>query len=77
MKIVVMGSCRKCQMAYDAIERVIRETGSAAELSKEDDIRKMLAAGVRTMPAIIVDGQVAVKGYVPSDADIREMLGAC
>jgi predicted DsbA family dithiol-disulfide isomerase len=61
-------------MAYEAIERVIRETGADVELSKEDDIQKMLAAGVRTMPAIVVDGMVVVKGYVPSDAEIRKIL---
>lgn len=70
-----MGTCRKCKMAYKQIERVIAETGSGAELSKEEDIGKMIEAGVRTMPAVTVDGKVAVKGYVPSEREIREMLG--
>lgn len=74
MKIVVMGTCRKCKMTFDLIERVISETGSDAQLSREEDIEKIIEAGVRTVPAVTVDGKVAVRGYIPSEREIREML---
>lgn len=75
MEIVVMGSCRKCAMTYDVFERVIRESGCDARLTKVDDIRQMLDAGVRTMPAVVIDGRLVLKGYVPSDEQVREILG--
>lgn len=75
MRIVVMGSCRKCKMAYETIERVIAQTGSDARLEKIEDIQQMLAAGVRTMPVVVVDDTVVLKGRVPSEQEVRDMIG--
>lgn len=76
MEILVLGpGCRKCVTAYDAIKRIIEETGSDARLTKVDDIMEIMKYGVMSTPAVVVDGEVKIKGYVPSDAEIRKLLG--
>ena len=76
MEILVLGpGCRKCVTTYDAIEKVIDETGTYATVRKVDDIMEIMKWGVMSTPAVVVDGEVKIKGYVPSDTEIRKLLG--
>ena len=76
MEILVLGpGCRKCVTTYDAIKKVIDETGADATVRKIDDIMEIMKFNVMTTPAIVVDGEVMIKGYVPSDTEIRKLLG--
>ena len=75
MEIVVLGpNCTKCKTVYLAVEKIIAETGIAATLKKEDDIVNIMAYGVMTTPAVVVDGVVKIKGYVPTEAEIKKAL---
>ena len=76
MEILVLGpGCRKCVTTYDAIKKVIDETGADATVRKIDDIMEIMKFNVMATPAIVVDGEVKIKGYVPSDTEIRKLLG--
>ncbi len=76
MEIIVLGtSCIKCKNTYTLIEKIITETGIDATLRKEEDIMQIMAYGVMTTPAIVIDGTVKIKGYVPSEAEIKKALG--
>lgn len=76
MEILVLGpGCAKCVKTYEAIRKVIDETGSDATVRKVDDIMEILKWGVVSTPAVVVDGEVKIKGYIPSDAEIRKLLG--
>jgi small redox-active disulfide protein 2 len=76
MEIIVLGTgCAKCKTLYSAVEKVIAETGIEATLKKEEDIMNIMAYGIMTTPAIVVDGVVKIKGYVPSEAEIKKALG--
>lgn len=76
MEILVLGpGCAKCVNTYNAIKKVIEETGANATIRKIDDIMEIMKYGVMSTPAVVVDGQVTIKGYVPSDAEIRKLLG--
>jgi len=37
---------------------------------------EIMKYNVMTTPAVVVDGEVKVKGHVPSEAEIRKILGA-
>jgi len=75
MEIIVLGTgCAKCKNLYLAIEKIIAETGIDATLKKEEDIMKIMAYGIMTTPAIVVDGVVKIKGYLPSEAEIKKAL---
>ena len=76
MEILVLGpGCAKCVKTYEAIKKVVEETGSDATVRKIDDIMEIMKFNVMATPAVVVDGEVKIKGYIPSDAEIRKLLG--
>ncbi|WP_270419755.1 thioredoxin family protein [Bacteroides intestinalis] len=76
MEILVLGpGCAKCVKTYEAIKKVIDETGSDATVRKIDDIMEIMKFNVMATPAVVVDGEVKIKGYVPSETEIRKLLG--
>ena len=76
MEILVLGpSCRKCVATYDVIKKVIDETGIDASIRKIDDIMEIMKYNIMATPAVVVDGVVKIKGYVPSETEIRKLLG--
>lgn len=76
MEILVLGpGCIKCVKTYEAIKRVVEEVGSDAKVTKVDDIMEIMKYGVMSTPAVVVDGELKIKGYVPSENEIRKLLG--
>lgn len=76
MKIKVLGpGCAKCKTTYTLVEKVIKENGLDVELTKVDDIMEMMSYNIMTTPAIVVDGEVKIKGRVPTEREIKEILG--
>lgn len=74
--IKVLGpGCSKCGAAYQAIEKVIQDNNLDVELSKIEDITEIMSYNVMGTPAVVVDGVVRIKGYVPSESEIRQILG--
>ena len=72
MEIKVLGTgCTKCQAAYQIIEKVINENSLDVKLTKVEDIVDILNFGIMTMPAVMVDGKVKIKGRVPSEEEIK------
>lgn len=75
MEIIVLGTgCTKCKVTYNAIEKIIAETGINANLKKEEDIMEIMKYNVMSTPAVVVDGVVKIKGRVPSETEIRNLL---
>ena len=76
MEIKVLGSgCAKCKTTYEMIEKVVKENNLDATLSKVEDIVELLNYGIMTTPAIVVDGEVKLKGHVPTESEIKKILG--
>lgn len=76
MEILVLGpGCKKCVLTYDAIKKVLEETGTEATIRKVEDIMEIMKYNVMMTPAVLVDGEVKVKGHIPSDAEIKKILG--
>ncbi len=67
--------CAKCKTTYQAIERVIAENRLDATLTKVEDIVEIINSGVMSTPAVMVDGVVKIKGHVPSEKEIKQLLG--
>lgn len=75
MEIIVLGTgCSKCKTTYQVIEKVIAETGADVKLSKVEDIMEIVKYNVLATPAVVVDGEVKIKGYVPSENEIKKLL---
>lgn len=76
MEIKVLGSgCAKCKTTYEMIEKIVKENQLDATLSKVEDIVELLNYGIMTTPAIVVDGEVKLKGHVPTESKIKKILG--
>ena len=76
MEIKVLGSgCAKCKTTYEMIEKIVKENQLDATLSKVEDIVELLNYGFMTTPAIVVDGEVKLKGHVPTESEIKKILG--
>ena len=57
------------------IEKIVKENQLDATLSKVEDIVELLNYGIMTTPAIVVDGEVKLKGHVPTESEIKKILG--
>lgn len=76
MEIKVLGpGCAKCKTTYNVIEKVIKENNLDVKLTKVDDIMEMVSYNVMTTPAVGVDEVVKMKGQVPTESDVKKLLG--
>lgn len=76
MEIKVLGpGCSKCKTTYQVIEKVIRENNLDVKLTKVDDIMEIMNYSIMVTPAVVVDGEVRLKGQVPSESDVKKILG--
>ena len=76
MEVKVLGpGCAKCKTTYHVVEKVIKENNLDVKLLKVDDIMEMMSYNILSTPAIVVDGEVKIKGRVPSESEIKELLG--
>ena len=75
MEIIVLSTgCAKCKTTYETVKKVIEENGLDIKLSKQEDIMEIMKYNVMSLPGVVVDGVVKIKGYVPSEAEIRKLL---
>ena len=75
-EVLVLGpGCAKCKKTYETVERVISENGLDVSLSKIEDIPEMMSYNIMTTPAVVVDGTVKIKGHVPSEDEVKKILG--
>ena len=76
MEIKVLGpGCAKCKATYRVVEKVVSDNKIDAHLAKVEDIVDMMSYNIISTPAVVVDGVVKIKGYVPSAAEVRKALG--
>jgi small redox-active disulfide protein 2 len=75
VKIEVLGTgCAKCKNLYENVKKAIVESGKEAEIIKVEEIPKIMAYGVMSTPALVIDGQVKFSGKVASVAEIMGLL---
>jgi arsenite-transporting ATPase len=55
-------------------EKAAQTLGLPYELEKVTDLKQIMAFGVMTTPALVVDGQVKVSGKVPSVDELKSIL---
>lgn len=76
MEIKILGTgCGKCKTTYAVIEKVINENNIPATITKVEDIMEIINYNILATPAVVVDGVLKIKGYVPSEREIKELLG--
>lgn len=75
-EIKILGpGCAKCKATYQAIAKVINENDLDVQITKIEDIVEIMSYNVMSTPAVVVDGEVKIKGHVPSESEIKQLLG--
>ena len=67
--------CCRCKTTYQVIEKVIRENNLDVKLTKVDDLMEMMKYNIMTTPTVVVDEVVKMKGQVPTESDVKKLLG--
>ncbi|MDY0053849.1 MAG: thioredoxin family protein [Bacteroidales bacterium] len=76
MEVKVLGTgCAKCKTTQALVERVVNESGMDIKVIKIDDIMEIMKYNILSTPAIVVDEVVKLKGQVPNEKQVKEILG--
>lgn len=74
-KVKVLGSgCKSCKSTAAMIQEVSDELNIEIELEKVEDMAKIMAYGVMSTPAVVIDEQVVHKGSIPKREAIASWL---
>lgn len=65
----------QCKSTYNVIEKVLKENDIDAKLTKVDDIMEMMNYNIMTSPAVVIDEVVKLRGKVPTESEVKELLG--
>ena len=75
MNIQVLGTgCPKCKTLEKAVRDIVALNNIEATVSKVEDIMEIMKFNIMTTPALVIDGQVVVKGRVPSLDELKQIL---
>ena len=74
MEIKILGTgCASCKALYATVQKAVEELGIEATVVKEEDLMKIMAYNVLSLPALVIDEEVAAKGNLPIDK-VKEIL---
>ena len=74
-KIEILGmGCVNCHRLYQNALAAVKMSGQEAQVNKVEDIQKIMAYGVMSTPALVVDGVVKVVGKVPKPEEIKKWI---
>ena len=75
MEIKVLGTgCAKCTALEKVTKEVVDALNLPATVTKVEDIMEIMTYGIMTTPALEVDGQVLIKGRVPTMEEMKRLL---
>lgn len=75
-EIKVLGpGCAKCKSTLAVVEKIVKDSGIDAQVTKVEDIEEIMRYNIMVTPAVVIDGKVVLKGKVPSEAEVKQMLG--
>jgi small redox-active disulfide protein 2 len=75
MIIKILGTgCKKCVQLGENTEAALKELGRKAEVVKVTEIPDIMAYGVMSTPALVIDEKVVSAGKVLKPKDIVKIL---
>lgn len=71
-EIKVLGTgCAKCKETFKVIEEVAKAHDFGGSIEKIEDISAIISYGVMSTPAVVIDGNVAFVGGIPSKEQVE------
>ena len=75
MNIKVLGTgCPNCKRLEKNVYEALKELNIEAEVEKVTEVKDIMAYGVMSTPALVVDGKVVLSGQVPMVSKLVEIL---
>lgn len=75
MEIKVLGTgCPKCKTLEKATRDAVAELNIEANITKEEDIVKIMGYGIMQTPGLVINEKVVVSGRVPSINEIKNFI---
>jgi len=75
MRIEILGSgCARCHGLEDSVRKALTMLDSDAEVVDVTDIRQIMAYGVMSTPALVIDGKVISAGRVLSPEEAKKII---
>jgi small redox-active disulfide protein 2 len=75
MEIKILGTgCPKCKTVEKLTREVVEKNGIQATITKVEDITEIMKYHIMSTPALVVNEKVEIKGRVPSETEIKEVL---
>lgn len=75
MEIKVLGTgCAGCKALFNTVQEAVGQLGIEAKIIKEEDLMKIMAYNVMSLPALVVDGKVVSKGRRLSVEQVKAIL---
>lgn len=73
--IKVLGAgCKSCHEQYENAKAAVKSMGLSIEVEYITDMEKVMAYGVMSMPAIVVNEQIVSMGKVLKANDVEQLL---
>ncbi len=74
--IKVLGAgCKSCHEQFENAKKAVEELGLSVEVEYITDMEKVMAYGVMSMPAIVVNEKVVSMGKVLKSAEVIKLFG--
>ena len=74
--IKVLGAgCKSCHKQFENVKRAVEELDLEIEVEYITDMEKVMAFGVMSMPAIVVNEKVVSMGKVLKSVEVIKLLG--
>ena len=73
IKVLGMG-CSKCGKTVESIERIAKELGVDVQLEKIEDPQQIIAYGVMSTPAVVLNDVLVHAGSIPHRDEIEQWL---
>lgn len=75
MIIKVLGTgCKNCQTLESLTKQAILELGVMADVVKVSEMRDIMAYGVMSTPALVIDEKVVLAGRVPKLDQLKSLI---
>lgn len=75
MDIKVVGSgCDKCGKLYENTVEAVSQLGWNEQVEKVEDLIDIVKLGVMSVPALVINGKIAVAGRTPKAEEIIRIL---
>lgn len=75
MEIKILGTgCAKCKTLEKLTRDVVAKNGIQATIIKVEDITEIMKYHIMATPALVVNEKVEIRGRVPSEAEINQVL---